>query len=131
MNVLGLAMGAFRAFRGLKMAVMLFAVAIPFAVALRSCTSQIQDNMTALGSERVRATVAREKVAVLRKRRGEDREQYGRNLAAHEASCRSEIASQETRLRGEAAAERAKLALERLPDVAGEGQCGEHSTIVR
>ena len=126
-----MAMGAARAFSGVKMALMLFAVAIPFAVALKSCTAQLQDNMTALGSERVRATVARERVAVLRKRRGEDRVRYDETLAANEASCRSEIASQETRLRGEAAAERAKLALERLPDVAGEGQCGEHSTIVR
>ena len=129
--MISLALGAFRAVRGLKMAVMLFAIAIPFAFALRSCTSQLQDNMTALGSERVRATVARERVAVLRKRRGEDRARYDGALAANEASCRVEIASQARLLRSEAAAARAKLTLERLPDVAGEGQCGEHSTIVR
>ena len=61
------------AFAGIKMALVLGAVAVPFAFVVRGCATDIQANLTELGGERVRAVVARERADVLERRNRESR----------------------------------------------------------
>ena len=75
-----------RAFSGIKMALVLGAVAVPFAVTLRSCSTDLQAHMTELGGERVRAVVARERVAVLERRGRETRARLRQATTDREAA---------------------------------------------
>ena len=60
--------GAYRSFSGIKLALGLAAVAVPFAIALSKCASDVHSRMFEAGGDRVRAVVARETANVLEER---------------------------------------------------------------
>ena len=95
--MIGAVLAAWRSFAGIKMALGLAAVAVPFAISLNKCASDVHAKMFAAGGDGVRAVVARETAAVLAERSRESRARTQAAIADRD-EARRRVASAEGRI---------------------------------
>lgn len=84
-------------FSGLKMALVLGAVAVPFALSLRGCAHDVQQNMMELGGERVRSVVAHARADFLADQVRDSRARVRQATAARD-EARADVEAAEGRI---------------------------------